>query len=51
MPQMAPIMWISLYLFFTALFLLMCILNYFIFLYTPNIKTTMKNKLMLNWKW
>nr|AOY39672.1 ATP synthase F0 subunit 8 [Scolytinae sp. BMNH 1040080] len=51
MPQMAPISWISLYLFFTALFIMMCIFNFYTFKYSPQLKYISPKKLTFNWKW
>nr|AOY40010.1 ATP synthase F0 subunit 8 [Scolytinae sp. BMNH 1040265]AOY40270.1 ATP synthase F0 subunit 8 [Curculionoidea sp. 2 KM-2015] len=56
MPQMAPMNWTSLYLFFTFLFLLMMVMNFYSFLYSPsqikNMKLNNKNSLKyLIWKW
>nr|AML26593.1 ATP synthase F0 subunit 8 [Scolytinae sp. BMNH 1274713] len=51
MPQMAPISWMTLYLFFSVLFALMCILNFFMFSYSPKMSTLMKKEMILNWKW
>nr|YP_009441880.1 ATP synthase F0 subunit 8 [Xylosandrus crassiusculus]AOY40075.1 ATP synthase F0 subunit 8 [Xylosandrus crassiusculus] len=50
MPQMAPISWITLYMFFTILFLMMCIVNYYIFLYNPTNKIV-KQAMNYSWKW
>nr|YP_010327170.1 ATP synthase F0 subunit 8 [Dryocoetes hectographus]UJG10831.1 ATP synthase F0 subunit 8 [Dryocoetes hectographus] len=51
MPQMAPISWITLYLFFSILFIVTIILNYFLFYYLPMYKTTKNKNLFLSWKW
>nr|AML26180.1 ATP synthase F0 subunit 8 [Scolytinae sp. BMNH 1274290] len=51
MPQMAPINWITLYMLFSMLFIMSCILNYYMFMYTPTNKTIQVNKTLLNWKW
>nr|ARH55067.1 ATP synthase F0 subunit 8 [Lordithon exoletus] len=51
MPQMAPMNWLMLFLYFTILFLLFNSINYFSFSYTPqSYKLNLKNKL-INWKW
>nr|AFQ62421.1 ATP synthase F0 subunit 8 [Meru phyllisae] len=52
MPQMAPMNWLILMMFFTSIFLIMNFLNYYLFLKTPN-KNFFKNKNsnLLNWKW
>nr|QAT19786.1 ATP synthase F0 subunit 8 [Curculio sp. SZ-2019]QGA70764.1 ATP synthase F0 subunit 8 [Eucryptorrhynchus scrobiculatus]QGA70765.1 ATP synthase F0 subunit 8 [Eucryptorrhynchus scrobiculatus] len=52
MPQMAPMSWLSMYILFIFMFLLMIILNYFTFLYYPNNKKLNKSfKKKMNWKW
>nr|AML26123.1 ATP synthase F0 subunit 8 [Scolytinae sp. BMNH 1274277] len=51
MPQMAPISWICLYLFFSILFMLVCIMNYYTFSYKPTNKTMTSNKILSLWKW
>nr|YP_009441997.1 ATP synthase F0 subunit 8 [Anisandrus dispar]AOY40218.1 ATP synthase F0 subunit 8 [Anisandrus dispar] len=51
MPQMAPINWMWLYLFFSMLFMTMCVLNFFSFKYYPKYMLN-KNKLVIkSWKW
>nr|AND96396.1 ATP synthase F0 subunit 8 [Onthophagus bicallosus] len=50
MPQMAPINWLSLLIYFSLIFLMFNVLNYYSFNY--NIKTFFKKKKNnLNWKW
>nr|AOY40088.1 ATP synthase F0 subunit 8 [Scolytinae sp. BMNH 1043104] len=51
MPQMAPINWISLYMMFTIVFMMTCIMNYFMFLYLPKNTLKMKKEQKLFWKW
>nr|AOY40049.1 ATP synthase F0 subunit 8 [Scolytinae sp. BMNH 1040341] len=51
MPQMAPISWITLYLFFSFLFIVTCILNFYIFKYPPQSSITQSGKTTFNWKW
>nr|AML26213.1 ATP synthase F0 subunit 8 [Scolytinae sp. BMNH 1274299] len=51
MPQMAPISWLTLYLFFSMLFLITCILNFFMFKYEPKTNTNPKKKMFYIWKW
>nr|AXS64934.1 ATP synthase F0 subunit 8 [Conotrachelus sp. KM-2017] len=51
MPQMAPMSWLLLYMYFCTLFLIIIILNYYMFLYKPK---KIKNKIFqkkMNWKW
>nr|QWB85622.1 ATP synthase F0 subunit 8 [Saphanus piceus] len=51
MPQMAPLNWLNLFLFFILIFFMFNINNYFMFKY--NIKTfkAKKQYLFFNWKW
>nr|WKU84108.1 ATP synthase F0 subunit 8 [Rhinoprosopa nasuta] len=54
MPQMAPISWLSLLFFFTIIFLLFNIMNYFIYnIPMPSkLNNMFKNKvIIMNWKW
>nr|AXS64904.1 ATP synthase F0 subunit 8 [Curculionidae sp. KM-2017] len=51
MPQMAPLNWTLLYIYFILIFLLIVILNYYMFLYKPSIKITKKKIHSINWKW
>nr|YP_010240649.1 ATP synthase F0 subunit 8 [Nicrophorus nepalensis]QTG39886.1 ATP synthase F0 subunit 8 [Nicrophorus nepalensis] len=51
MPQMAPLNWLTLFIFFIIIFLMFNMMTYFVFLYTP-----LKNKFntktsQINWKW
>nr|QJQ25922.1 ATP synthase F0 subunit 8 [Niphades castanea] len=51
MPQMAPLSWLSLYFYFIILFMFILILNYYMFLYTPNFKKNKTSYSSINWKW
>nr|WPV76865.1 ATP synthase F0 subunit 8 [Phlebotomus chinensis] len=53
MPQMAPLMWLSLFLFFLVIYLFFNIMNYFSFMSpSPSSKNLLNlNKSSLNWKW
>nr|YP_009692283.1 ATP synthase subunit 8 [Anthonomus rubi]QED56503.1 ATP synthase subunit 8 [Anthonomus rubi]QED56516.1 ATP synthase subunit 8 [Anthonomus rubi]QED56528.1 ATP synthase subunit 8 [Anthonomus rubi]QEH58488.1 ATP synthase subunit 8 [Anthonomus rubi] len=51
MPQMAPLNWLSLYLFFFTLFILTIIINYYMFSYQPKISFKAPMKISFNWKW
>nr|UOU85321.1 ATP synthase F0 subunit 8 [Mycomya fimbriata] len=55
MPQMAPINWLSLFYFFTIIYLMFCVLNYYNFflIYPTQLNQNNKNfeKKYLNWKW
>nr|SPP23436.1 ATP synthase F0 subunit 8 [Graphium sarpedon] len=54
MPQMMPINWIMLFIYFILIFILFNIMNYYIFIpknknnYLPLMKNLKKN---FNWKW
>nr|YP_009128662.1 ATP synthase F0 subunit 8 [Eucryptorrhynchus scrobiculatus]AJR19205.1 ATP synthase F0 subunit 8 [Eucryptorrhynchus scrobiculatus]AJZ71915.1 ATP synthase F0 subunit 8 [Eucryptorrhynchus scrobiculatus]UNO31861.1 ATP synthase F0 subunit 8 [Eucryptorrhynchus scrobiculatus] len=51
MPQMAPLNWFSLYVFFFSLYMFLIILNYYMFLYpSKSVSVKMKQK-FLYWKW
>nr|QTC08178.1 ATP synthase F0 subunit 8 [Parachauliodes rastellus] len=52
MPQMAPLNWLILFIFFTLLFIIFNIMNYYI--YTPTLSSSSKINLKnysLTWKW
>nr|AUR43939.1 ATP synthase F0 subunit 8 [Palaemon modestus] len=52
MPQMAPLLWLNLYVFFTAIFALVIILNFFTKLPIKIKVSTMKtNQTSQPWKW
>nr|YP_009499530.1 ATP synthase F0 subunit 8 [Aegosoma sinicum]YP_009723023.1 ATP synthase F0 subunit 8 [Megopis sinica]ASL05644.1 ATP synthase F0 subunit 8 [Aegosoma sinicum]QGP73214.1 ATP synthase F0 subunit 8 [Megopis sinica]QVM79156.1 ATP synthase F0 subunit 8 [Aegolipton marginale] len=51
MPQMAPLGWLTLMLFFTLIFLIFNSMNYFSFIYPIKETKTKKIKLTFNWKW
>nr|ACC94778.1 ATPase 8 [Drosophila guttifera] len=53
MPQMAPISWLFLFLFFTITFILFCTLNYYSFMPSSPSSTELKklNLNSMNWKW
>nr|AOY39815.1 ATP synthase F0 subunit 8 [Curculionoidea sp. 1 KM-2015] len=51
MPQMSPLQWTPLYLYFTMLFILIMMINYYL-QKNSSIKTqTNLKKTMINWKW
>nr|AIS38206.1 ATP synthase F0 subunit 8 [Teslasena femoralis] len=50
MPQMAPLSWLNLFMFFVMVFIMMNALNYFSFSYHPMKKILLKKK-TINWKW
>nr|QWB85886.1 ATP synthase F0 subunit 8 [Sachalinobia koltzei] len=51
MPQMAPLNWLTLFLFFSMIFFMYNSLNYFMFNYNSNKKSIFKKKILFNWKW
>nr|APT41511.1 ATP synthase F0 subunit 8 [Nyssomyia flaviscutellata] len=53
MPQMAPLMWLSLFIFFLMMYLLFNIMNYFSYIITSKNETLNKSlsKSESNWKW
>nr|AMW67894.1 ATP synthase F0 subunit 8 [Heterosmylus sp. YW-2016] len=52
MPQMAPINWLTLFLYFSVIYVLFNCLNYFILTYkAPTPKKMMFSINSLNWKW
>nr|APX39159.1 ATP synthase F0 subunit 8 [Oulema erichsonii]APX39198.1 ATP synthase F0 subunit 8 [Oulema erichsonii]ARH54549.1 ATP synthase F0 subunit 8 [Oulema melanopus] len=51
MPQMAPLNWISLMIYFLLMFYMLNMMNYFINLYQPFKFKITKKTMTLNWKW
>nr|UOU85256.1 ATP synthase F0 subunit 8 [Tachydromia umbrarum] len=53
MPQMSPLSWLILYILFTMIFIMMCMINYFSYLpNNPQYTHSSKNySLSMNWKW
>nr|QWZ46378.1 ATP synthase F0 subunit 8 [Philolithus actuosus]QWZ46391.1 ATP synthase F0 subunit 8 [Philolithus actuosus] len=52
MPQMAPLNWLTLMLFFISVFLTFNIMNYYSFNYNIPVKKTISiKKFKINWKW
>ncbi|YP_003795350.1 ATP synthase F0 subunit 8 (mitochondrion) [Oratosquilla oratoria] len=52
MPQMSPLLWLNLYIFFFSIFLLFIVMSYFTF--TPLMKeqeTAKYEKQQMSWKW
>nr|WRK67354.1 ATP synthase F0 subunit 8 [Barbibucca biremis] len=54
MPQMSPLSWWILFMFFIIMLVMICIMNYFVSVKKPNNnlihELTFKKKIM-NWKW
>nr|QIV24591.1 ATP synthase F0 subunit 8 [Bifidoprionus rufus] len=51
MPQMAPLNWLILMIFFVATFFIFNILNFFSFKYLVKKSSGSKVKHSINWKW
>nr|AND96078.1 ATP synthase F0 subunit 8 [Onthophagus crassicollis] len=51
MPQMAPINWLMLLIYFSFLFMIFNVMNYYSFNYNIKLFTFKKTNKMLNWKW
>nr|YP_009271875.1 ATP synthase F0 subunit 8 [Xylotrechus grayii]AIW58309.1 ATP synthase F0 subunit 8 [Xylotrechus grayii] len=51
MPQMAPLNWLLLFIFFTSMFMIFNVMNFYSFSYKPKEKKSEKTKINLNWKW
>nr|AND96735.1 ATP synthase F0 subunit 8 [Onthophagus nitidior] len=51
MPQMAPINWLMLLIYFSMIFMIFNIMNYYLFNYNIKSFSFKKNKNNLNWKW
>nr|YP_010701694.1 ATP synthase F0 subunit 8 [Dasysyrphus albostriatus]WCJ53255.1 ATP synthase F0 subunit 8 [Dasysyrphus albostriatus] len=53
MPQMAPISWLFLFMFFSMIFILFNMMNYFIYfpLTSSSKKLNKINTTSMNWKW
>nr|AND96567.1 ATP synthase F0 subunit 8 [Tiniocellus sarawacus] len=51
MPQMAPINWLLLLIYFSLIFMMFNILNFYSFMYPMKSIMFKKMKSKLNWKW
>nr|QWB85860.1 ATP synthase F0 subunit 8 [Ulochaetes vacca] len=51
MPQMAPMNWMILFIYFVMIFFMVNIFNYFSFCYLKNKKLMIKDSNCYNWKW
>nr|ALO76497.1 ATP synthase F0 subunit 8 [Omalium rivulare] len=52
MPQMAPMNWLTLFIFFIMIFMIFNSMNYFSFIYNNKLSTNIKtSKISTNWKW
>nr|ALO76148.1 ATP synthase F0 subunit 8 [Anobiinae sp. GENSP01] len=51
MPQMYPLNWLSLFVMFFIMFMMLNILYFYNFKYLPKSSKYSYKKLMINWKW
>nr|YP_010563522.1 ATP synthase F0 subunit 8 [Epicauta emmerichi]UBU96206.1 ATP synthase F0 subunit 8 [Epicauta emmerichi] len=52
MPQMAPLNWLTLLIFFMAIYILVNSMNFYSFSYSlPMQSSLMKSTIKMNWKW
>nr|WJW73284.1 ATP synthase F0 subunit 8 [Pygoluciola sp.] len=51
MPQMAPLSWLNLFMFFIMIFVLLNTMNYFSLMYKNKYFNIKKIKKMILWKW
>nr|YP_010960287.1 ATP synthase F0 subunit 8 [Rhynchophorus phoenicis]WNH29320.1 ATP synthase F0 subunit 8 [Rhynchophorus phoenicis] len=51
MPQMAPLNWTMMYMYFIILFLFFSILNFYLFTYKPSFFEKSNKKINNSWKW
>nr|UBN08980.1 ATP synthase F0 subunit 8 [Panesthia tryoni tegminifera] len=51
MPQMMPLSWIMLYMFFITILFMFSFINYYSFIPLPHPKQKMMSPSAMNWKW
>nr|AML26778.1 ATP synthase F0 subunit 8 [Scarabaeidae sp. BMNH 1274752] len=51
MPQMAPLNWLMLFIYFCMMFIIFNMMNYYLFTYKPNSYFYKKKINKINWKW
>nr|YP_010988552.1 ATP synthase F0 subunit 8 [Medeopteryx isaanensis]WOR80696.1 ATP synthase F0 subunit 8 [Medeopteryx isaanensis] len=51
MPQMAPLSWLNLFIYFIIIFMMFNIMNYFSLIYNNNIIKKNMEKKTIMWKW
>nr|WGO58201.1 ATP synthase F0 subunit 8 [Allacta transversa] len=51
MPQMMPISWLMLFMYFSISFMLINMMNYFFYMPISNTKNVYINSKVLYWKW
>nr|WGO58006.1 ATP synthase F0 subunit 8 [Rhabdoblatta densimaculata] len=51
MPQMMPLSWLTLYLFFILMLLVFSFINYYSFIPSPTSEKKLLSTNSMNWKW
>nr|AXS65883.1 ATP synthase F0 subunit 8 [Bostrichoidea sp. 4 KM-2017] len=51
MPQMAPLSWTLLFIYFSMIYMFINSINYYNFFYTPMKSFKLFKKKLINWKW
>nr|AVN68279.1 ATP synthase F0 subunit 8 [Rhyparobia grandis] len=51
MPQMMPLSWFTLFIFFISMLLIFSFINYFSFIPYPSTSIKSLKSMSLNWKW
>nr|YP_009695364.1 ATP synthase F0 subunit 8 [Vesta saturnalis]QEJ81568.1 ATP synthase F0 subunit 8 [Vesta saturnalis]QRG30032.1 ATP synthase F0 subunit 8 [Emeia pseudosauteri] len=51
MPQMAPMMWLNLFMFFIMVFMMFNVMNYFSMIYKNKSLNFFLKKTLIIWKW
>nr|YP_010284523.1 ATP synthase F0 subunit 8 [Nadezhdiella cantori]UKQ56266.1 ATP synthase F0 subunit 8 [Nadezhdiella cantori] len=51
MPQMAPLNWLILFIFFSIILIIFNSMNFYSFLYSTKKEKSKKSTLNFNWKW
>nr|YP_010988565.1 ATP synthase F0 subunit 8 [Medeopteryx maehongsonensis]WOR80709.1 ATP synthase F0 subunit 8 [Medeopteryx maehongsonensis] len=51
MPQMAPLSWLNLFIYFITIFMLFNVMNYFSLIYNNNNNMKNNEKKTITWKW
>nr|AYW52171.1 ATP synthase F0 subunit 8 [Anthicidae sp. 1 ACP-2013] len=51
MPQMAPLNWLMLMVYFILIFMMINSINYYLFTYNHKTSSFKKKTIKMNWKW
>nr|AXS66233.1 ATP synthase F0 subunit 8 [Cucujoidea sp. 2 KM-2017] len=51
MPQMAPLSWLILFVYFLMIFIIYNVMNYYMFYYSVKLNLMNKKMNSINWKW